>query len=118
MKLHKILICFFAFIILYNIYTFFFPIREGLRNAKKNSRCLNEKVCEDNKMISLRDKLYSLEKKFRSMETNIQDNTQKIKTNSDNIIEFAEASKKSAQQQTGLTDEDAKKPAPQVTGIN
>ena len=33
------------------------------------------------------------------------------------LKEFAEASKKNAQEQTGLTDDDASKPAPQVSGI-
>jgi len=119
MDLNKILIYFFAFVILYNIYTFFFPIQEGLRNMKRkqNNGCLNQQVCEDNKMVSLKDKLYSLEKKLQTMETNIDNNKEQIGTNADNIKEFAEASKKHAQEQTGLTDEDAEKPAPQVTGI-
>jgi len=113
MDLNNILIYFFAFIILYNIYLFFNPIREGLK--VKNCK---DQMCENNKIVSVKDKIHSLEKKLRSMETNVQDNTSQIKTNTDNIKQFAEASKKNAQEQTGLTDDDANKPAPQVTGVN
>ena len=38
--------------------------------------------------------IHSLEKKLQSMETNVEGNTSQIKTNTDNIKEFAEASKK------------------------
>lgn len=115
MKLNKILIYFFTFVILYNIVILFFPLEEGFKN---NNKCLDEPVCDNNKMISLKDKLHSLEKKLKTMETNVENNNNQIKTNTDHIKQFAEASKKSAQQQTGLTDEDANKPAPQVTGVN
>ena len=112
MELNILLIFFFAFIILYNIYLSLYPIREGM----KGKNC-NDKMCENNKIVSFKDKIHSLEKKLLSMETNVQDNTGQIKTNADNIKQFAEASKKQAQEQTGLTDDDANKPAPQVTGV-
>jgi hypothetical protein len=112
MELNKLLIYFFAFVILYNIYLYIYPIREGMKGAN-----CKDKMCENNKIVSVKDKIHSLEKKLQSMETNVEENTSQIKTNTDNIKEFAEASKKQAQEQTGLTDDDASKPAPQVSGI-
>lgn len=113
MELNKLLIYFFAFVILYNIYLYIYPMREGM----KGTNC-KDKMCENNKIVSVKDKIHSLEKKLQSMETNVQDNTGQIKTNADNIKQFAEASKKNAQEKTGLTDDDANKPAPQVTGVD
>jgi len=112
MELNNILIYFFAFIIVYNIFVFVFPVREGM----KGNTC-NDKMCEDNKIVSVKDKIHSLEKKLRSMETNVQDNTTQIKTNTDNIKAFAEQSKQNAQEQTGFSDEDAEKSPPQASGV-
>jgi septal ring factor EnvC (AmiA/AmiB activator) len=99
-----ILIALFAVLFIYNAYIWFGSNKEGLKS--------------DNRCCGSSDRTYSLENKLKSLEKHLKKNDAQIKENTDNLKAIADHNKKDAESKTGVSEEEANKPPPEVGGLS
>uniref|UniRef100_A0A6C0LUJ9 Uncharacterized protein n=1 Tax=viral metagenome TaxID=1070528 RepID=A0A6C0LUJ9_9ZZZZ len=104
MEISIILIALFAVLFLYNIYIWFGSNKEGMESTTK--------CCGSS------DRTYSLENKLKSLEKKFKKNDDQIKENTDNLKAIADQNKKDAESKTGVSEQEANKPPPEVGGID
>ena len=110
----NILIVLFGLIILYNIVISFAEFREGLVGEKEGDSKLSVK-CVTNDTSG---NIHSLENKLKQIEKQMNNNNIQVKENTQILKLLADQNKKNAEEKTGVSEEQSKKPPPKIGGLD